>query len=71
VRRRVVSGGICVLESVIAATAASPLPEVFGLPMEKDALIRGSRVDILTLEGKRIARMDTYLDAAELLAAAP
>jgi pimeloyl-ACP methyl ester carboxylesterase len=69
--RRVVSGGICVLESVITATVASPLPEVFGLPLEKDALIRGSRVDILTLEGQRIARMDTYLDAAELLAAAP
>lgn len=71
VSRRVVSSGVCVLESVMAATAASPLPEVFGLPMEKGALIRGSRADILTLKGKHIARMDTYLDTVELLSGVP
>jgi pimeloyl-ACP methyl ester carboxylesterase len=69
--RRVVSSGVCVLESAMTATAASPSPEVFGLPLEKGASVHGSRADVLTLEGKQIARMDTYLDAAELLSGSP
>jgi pimeloyl-ACP methyl ester carboxylesterase/ketosteroid isomerase-like protein len=65
--RRTVTAGVCVLESTITATAASPV-EALGFTVDAGSTVRGSCVDLLTIKGGRIARKDTYFDVGELLA---
>ncbi len=65
--RRTVTEGLCVLESTMTATAASPV-EALGFTVDAGSTVRGSCVDLLTLEEGCITRKDTYFDVIELLA---
>ena len=65
--RRVVTANVCVLETTMRATAASPL-EALGFTVDAGSRVAGRCVDILVIEDGRIARKDTYLDVVEILA---
>jgi steroid delta-isomerase-like uncharacterized protein len=66
-RRRVVTAKVCVLESTIRATAATPL-EALGFTVDAGSRVAGRCVDVLGIEDGRISRKDTYLDVVEILA---
>jgi pimeloyl-ACP methyl ester carboxylesterase len=65
--RRTVSENVCVLESIMTATAASPL-EALGFTIGAGATVRGRCIDVLTFQDSLITQKDTYLDVIELLA---
>jgi steroid delta-isomerase-like uncharacterized protein len=65
--RRVVVANVCVLESTMRATAATPL-EALGFTVDAGSHVAGRCVDVLGIEAGRISRKDTYLDVVEILA---